>query len=281
MVVTMVGSNTPTINLTYALPSDNLIRYGSQPPQLKQPANLVLMKDNDDFNKDPAYVFQQQYDKVVIVHEDDLPGWTPSPKRSLLKRWFYDSEVETLGSLKGRRSDDEWTDNSIAKPIDRPWFCYWNNTILEGLIFITQDASGGASASGASPSAVATSSGSSQSTGSRLKRQISPSLSYPKAVKIEERRPPNPSQPYCERMQILYNLQPGPVVNPITQKINTIYLSETESQSLAQSQAVHGMAGGQLFSAPAASASGFPKKRAGMEKRITPPSPCQCGWVSD
>ena len=281
MVVTIAGSFTPTINLTYALPSDNLIRYGAQPPQLNQPANLVLMKDKDDVNKGPAYVFQQQYDKVVIVHEDDLPGWIPSPKRSLLKRWFYESEVRNPSSLKTRQSDDEWTDNSIAKPIDRPWFCYWNNTILEGLIFITHDASASASASGASPSAVATSSGSSQSTGSRLKRQISPSLSYPKAVKIEERRPLNPSKPYCEQMQILYNLQPGPVVNPSTGTINTIYLSETESQNLAQNQAVHGMASGQLFSASAASASGFPKKRAAMEKRITPPSSCQCGWVSD
>ena len=281
MVVTIAGSFTPTINLTYALPTDNLIRYGSQPPQLNQPANLVLMKDKDDFNKGPAYVFQQQYDKVVIVHEDDLLGWIPSPKRSFLRRWFYDSEVRKPSSLKTRQSDDEWTDNSIAKPIDRPWFCYWNNTILEGLIFITHDANGSASASGASPSAVATSSGSSQSTGSRLKRQSPSSLFYPKAVKIEERRPLNPSQPYCEQMQILYNLQPGPVVNPSTQKINTIYLSETESQSLAQNQAVHGMASGQLFSASAASASGFPKKRAAMEKRITPPSSCQCGWVSD
>lgn len=274
MVVTMEGSNAPIISLSYATHSDGYIRYGSQPPQLTQPANLVLMKDKDDFNKGPAYVFQQQYNKVVIVHEEDLPGGILRSKRSLLKRRFYDKELENHGSLIGRQEDD-----SIAHPVDRPWFCYWNNTVLEGFIFVTQDAS--ASASGAFPSAAATSSGSPQFPGSRSKRHNFPTPSYPKSVKIEERRPLNPSQPYCEQMQILDTYQPGPVVNPTTHLVNTVYLSETESQSLVQSHAMPGMAGGPPPPAPAALPSGFPKKRGAIGKRVTPPSSCQCGWMTD
>lgn len=278
MVVTMVGPNAPIISLSYATPSDGYIRYGSQPPQLNQPANLVLMKDKDDFNKGPAYVFQQQYDKVVIVHEQDIPGGIPSSKRSLFKRWFYDKGLENHRSLIGRQDDDEWTSNSIAQPVDRPWFCYWNNTILEGFIFVTQNASASASASGASSSAAATISGSSQFPGSRFKRQSPPSApSYPKSMKIEERRPLNPSQPYCEQMQILNTYQPGPVVNPITHLVNTVYLYETESIGLVENQ----MAGGPPLSAPAASPSSFPKKREAMDKRFTRPSSCQCGWMTD
>lgn len=280
MVVTMAASNAPMISLSYETPSDGYVRYGSQPPQLKQPANLVLMKDKDDFNKGPAYVFQQQYDKVVIVHEGDIPGGIPNAKRSLLKRWFSDKGLENHGSLIRRQDDDEWTSDSIAKPVDRPWFCYWNNTILEGFIFVTQD--GSASASNASPSAAASSSGSSQFPGSRFKRQSPTSpASYPKSVKIEERRPLNPSQPYCKQMQILNTYQPGPVINPSTHLVNTVYLSETESQSLVQNQAMQGITGGPPLSAPAASPSGFPKKRGAMDKRVTPPSSCQCGWMDD
>lgn len=280
MVVTMTNSNAPIVSLLSAMPSDGFIRYGSQPPQLNQPANLVLMKDKDDFNKGPAYVFQQQYNKIVIVHEEDIAGGIPSSKRSLLKRWFYHKGLGNHGSLIGRQQDDKWMSDSIAQPVDRPWFCYWNNTILAGFIFVTEDASTSASASYTSPSTAATSSGSSQFPGSRLKRQNPPSPFYPKSIKVEERRPLTPGRPYCEQMQILNTYEPGPIVNPSTGLVNTVYLSETESQSLVQNQAMQGMAGGPPLSAPAALSSAFPKKRAAMEKRAAPPSSCQCGWMT-
>ena len=274
----MVGPNAPIISLSYSTPSDGYIRYGSQPPQLNQPANLVLMKDKDDFSRGPAYVFQQHYDKVVIVHEEDIPGGIPNSKRSLLKRWFYDKGLENHGSLMGRQDDDDWASNSIAHPVDRPWFCYWNNTILEGFIFVTQDASANTTASGTLPSAAATSSGSSDFPGSRIKRQnpSSPS-SYPKSMKIEERRPLNPSRPYCEQMQILNTYQPGPLVDPITHLVNTVYLSESESLDLIQNL----IGGSPSLQAPDASPSGFPEKRGAKDKRFTPPSSCQCGWMTD
>lgn len=277
----MTVANQPVVSLSSALPSDGLIRYGSQPPQLNQPANLVLMKDKDDFNKGPAYVFQQLYNKVVIVHEEDIPGGIPSSKRSLLKRWFFDPGFDKHASLIGRQEDDQWMSDSIAQPADRPWYCYWNNTILEGLLFVTEDASASASASNTYPSAAATSSGSSQFPGSRFKRQTPSSPLYPKSIKIEERRPQNPTPPYCEQMQILYTNEPNPILNPTTGKVNTVYLSETESQSLIQDQAIPGMPGTSPLSAPTASSSGFPAKRAAKEKRAAPPSSCQCGWMTD
>ena len=279
MVVTMASSSAPVISLSYATPSNSKIRYGSQPPQLKRPANLVLMKDKNDFSKGPAYVFQQQYDKLVVVHEEDIPGGIPSSKRSFLKRWFYDNGLKNRRGLIGRQENDKWTSNVYAEPVDRPWFCYWNNTMLEGFIFVTQDASPSASASDASPNAAATSSGSFPYSASRLKRQ-SPS-SYPKSVMIEERSPLYPSQPYCEQMQILYNYQAGPLINPNTHHVNTIVLSEAEIESLVQNQAMQGMAGIPPGPMSAASPSGYPKKRGAMHERNTSPSVCQCGWMGD
>lgn len=278
MVMSLSISNAPMISLSYAAPSGDYIRYGSQPPQLKRPASLVLMKDKADFSKGPAYVFQQQFDKVVVVHENDIPGGIPSPMRSLVKRWFSDKGLENRGSLIGRRDNNKWTSNLVAQPIDRPWFCYWNNTILEGFIYVTQNAS----LSDASSSAAATGSDSYSDPGSRIKRDspASPS-SYPKFVKIEERRPLNPSQPYCQQMQILYNYQHGPVIDPNTNSINTVNLTENESLSIIQNQAMQGMAGGFPVSVPTAAPSGVPKKREAVEKRMAPPSSCHCAWTDE
>ena len=270
MVVTAAGSNAPTISLSYPPPS--YIRYGSQPPQLNRPAKLVLMEDKDNSNKGPAYVFQQPYDKLVVVHERDLSSAIPDSKRSFLKRWFYGNRLKSRGSLIGRQDDDKWTSNAYAQPADRPWFCYWNNTILEGFIFVTQDADPSPSAS---PSAAGTSSGSSPFSESRLKRQSHATpLPYPKSVKIEERRPLKPSQPYCQQKQILYTLQPGSSI------LQTIYLNETESQSLVQDQVIQGMG---VIHPPgsAASPSGFPGKREAMRKRTTDANACQCKWMND
>lgn len=276
MVVTIADSNAPKISLSYPTLSDEYIHYGSQPPQLNRPANMVLMKDKDDFNKGPAYWFQQQYDKLVIVHEGDLQGPIPSPRRSFLKRWFYDNGLKNHGSLKGRQDGDSWASNILARPGERPWFCYWNNTVLEGFIFVTQDANLSASASDASPSAAATSSGSSEWSRSRSKRQsAATSLFYPKSVKIEERRPLKPSQPYCQQLQILDTHRPGSSI------LQTLYLNETGSQSLVQNQAMQGMGGIHISPEPAASPSGSSEKRGVMHKRTTYPSACQCKWVND
>lgn len=276
MVVAMADPNAPEISLLYPTPSDDHIHYGSQPPHLNRPANMVLMKDKDDFNKGPAYWFQQQYDKLVIVHEADLHGAIPSPKRSFFKRWFYDNGLKNHGSLKGRQDDDTWASNTFVRPGERPWFCYWNNTVLEGFIYITQDANLSASASNTSPSAAATSSGSSEWSRSRLKRQsTTTSSAYPKSVKIEERRPLKPSQPYCQQLQILNTYQPGSSI------LQTIYLNETGSQSLVQNQAMQGTGGIHIPLLPAASPSGSSEKRGAMHKRTTYSSACQCKWVSD
>ena len=275
MIVNMTASNVPVVSLGYLTPSDGSIYYGSQPPQLNQPAPLVLMNDKDDYGKGPAYVFQQPYDKLVIVHERDFPGGVQSSKRSFVKRWLYGDGPESFGSLTGRQENDEndeWTSQLSAQPGDKPWFCYWNNTILEGFIFVTQDASASTSTSDASsPSAAATSSGSGPFDGSRLKRHSPAISSYPKSVKIEERRPLKPSQPYCQQMQILNTLQPGALPN-------TIYLNETGSQSLVQNQAMSGMAGIPHFGVPA-SPTDVPTKRGAMHKRTTSPSTCQCKWM--
>ena len=91
------------------------------------------MGDVDDAERGPAYFFQQPYDKLVILPEAALFNGSYS------KRWLddeLDSEVE-----KGTQSELEKRNDSFffPQPGDRPWFCFWNNTILEGFIYVTEN----------------------------------------------------------------------------------------------------------------------------------------------
>lgn len=285
MAVSTLGPNAPQISLSYSPPPNTAIRYGAQPPQLSGVASLTLVRDKDAFNKGPAYWFTQQYTKTVIVHNSDLPGGSPGSKRAFLKRWFFDEEnLEDSASLQERDDSSQWTSDSFAKPGDKPWYCFWNGTVLEGFIFIQQDTAGG-SASGTAgyASAAATSMAAAPSApyAVREKRQAPSNLKpYPMMVKIEERRNPrNPVQPYCQQMQILYNWQLNELRDPGSQLIQ---IPLTENEPLVQHQMQQNQeAPGGPPSSPA-SPTGMPGRRRAVDKR-TPTggaSSCQCEWMS-
>ena len=273
----------PMVSLTYPAPPMAPIRYGAQPPQLSHPSPLVLMENRDDPTRGPAYIFVELYNKTVILREGDLPGGYPSsPKRSLLEGWSFNEDAGDKAIRLQERDDSTWESDSIAQPTDKPWYCFWNGTILEGFIFVTQTANTSASGNTTSPSAAATSEAYFQGMNQPpRKRQASSSpLQYPKMVKIEERRmQDNCVQPYCQQMQILNTGQPGPLQNPITGDFIIVNLTESEPPLQHQEQEIPGGEGVPSNPWDSVSTTGGQARRRSHNKRQSLNS-CQCEWTS-
>lgn len=239
----------PIISITYPQKPNVPFRYGAQPPTLSGPANLVLMKDKAAMDKGPAYYFTQPFNKTVIVRSQDLSGLTSNHKRG--STWLPDSWVH-------KRQQSDWAQGDMASPSDQPWICYWNNTYLEGFIYLTQNEN-----NSTSTAPQMTSTGTSSSP-----------PAYPKIVKIGEHRPPdgisNPSA-YCQQMQILENWQFNPISGPSGQPINLV---ETEIPFMAQRQYDRntGSSGGGGGSANQPSGANKERRQTGSDTR------CTCEW---
>lgn len=284
MDISMVGPHAPVVSLSYPESPNAPKRYGAQPPALDGETNLMLYKDRDAFNKGAAYFFWQQYNKTVIVHNSDLPGGLPGSKRSFLRRWFFNEEDLRGSTILSERDtnsiESQWPGNSIARPADKPWYCYWPQTVLEGFIFVYEDADETSSRSTAPANAATTSAPSFGPP--REKREASANLQrYPKVVKIEERRNPHSSiPPYCQQMQILDNNQPGPLRDPKTQELIQIQLIENEPMFQHQMSQDQEAPGGSPTNA--ASPTDSSSRRRAIDKRNLAgngPS-CQCQWMS-
>ncbi|KAL8638832.1 MAG: hypothetical protein Q9228_004051 [Teloschistes exilis] len=177
----------------------NQVYFGAQPPSLDEPIPLTLMGDRDRMADGPAWWAQQLYISGVDFNADNSTG-------SLEKRWRNygqkDGGSMRMGST-GRRT--------IAIPGNKPWFCYWNSTILEIFIYVTQNSSGPSpptsSGSGSASSSPVDWESPAMPTNLGRRQNVDPSqlVVYSKDIKIEERRSPNPSAttPYCVHMQIM------------------------------------------------------------------------------
>ena len=109
------------------MPDQMLYLYGAQPPMLKSPASLTLVTDINNPSKGPAYFFQQTYDKIVILNST---AFVPqNNKRELVAGEKLSPEIRDVIMPRDPR---------MAVPGDQPWFCFWNNTILEGFIYVNE-----------------------------------------------------------------------------------------------------------------------------------------------
>ena len=246
--------NVPMIDIAYDQPQGSQLRYGAQPPEFDGPANLRVVQDRDEWNKGAAYFFNKSYNKTVIVRNQDFPN--PSKMKRAL----------------GEKRQSDWTQAEYALPSDRPWYCFWNNTVLEGFIYVTQDDNGGSSQNAVSTNEMP--SASPTAGAKRLRRDASSNQTppsgkpYPKVVKVEERRPKaRIAQAYCQQMQILNNGQPGPIGDPVN-------LQEVEPPL----QHEYPLQGGtsQSPSSPQASPSPGPQRFA--RRQQGPTTNCMCEW---
>ncbi|KAL9106890.1 MAG: hypothetical protein Q9227_008138 [Pyrenula ochraceoflavens] len=107
----------------YTLPLN--FTYGPQLPDLggKQ-FPLIPAMDKSAGSLGPALFFLAEYDKLIILHEHEL--LMPSTKRSA-------EPVPLTSRGDGHHGPDK------ASVGDKPWFCYWNQTVLEFFIFVTQN----------------------------------------------------------------------------------------------------------------------------------------------
>lgn len=199
--------------------SDTLVTnytYGTQPPIIDSEQVLNLVNDTEQSQWGPAWYFEVVYDKLVIVPEDALPS--PST---------YKRNDANLRDYK-----EDFSRKGIPQTGAKPWFCYWNNTVLETFIYVNQTSrsgalvsapswtiaasTGGAQASyvgvyltqswatpGAQPSQTSTAPSGPSSSSSY--ENIIPGMlpGYPTVVKVEERRiPAGAHLPYCVKMEI-------------------------------------------------------------------------------
>ena len=236
-MTTLNNAPTPYINIQYPGPPRNTpIRYGAQPPELLGPTDLILMRDRSAFNRGPAWTFQQPFNKTVVVREQDfpysIPNTPPPPdKRDLGSKWLgLAADLIGLSKRQTGVNQSDFDQNLYAGPTDRPWFCFWNGTYLDGFIYVYDQAADTSTAAAAPSSSPA-----------KHKRQDNPRRPpYPKTIKIEERRDVLPSQAYCQQFQILDNWVLGKVARPDgTPNIVNIDEDESDQASTIHQAKIH------------------------------------------
>ena len=202
-------------------------QYGTQPPVLDDPQVLNLIIDNQEPDRGPAWFFQATYNKVVVVQEDLLSSpyqtGTTESKRGVSPR----------GDKHPRPG--HFMRKGVAQPGDKPWFCYWNGTLLETFLYVnlTSSEAGQSSSTSTLPNPTQTSQPTAASSGvssSDNSWPVGPPLpAYPKVLKLQERRIPRGPQaipPYCIQNYITPDGTSQPVMNSTNQPV-TIYLKET------------------------------------------------------
>ena len=191
------------------------------------------MNDKNDRGKGPAYFFQQFYNKVVIVKEVEFEY--SGSKRSLTRGIEASKSITERGRGAGAKFEK-------ILPSDRPWYCIWNDTILEGFIYATQENddtvgisaplaaistaysvfAAGLPAISASPLLTTSTNNPQSATKEQWSKRQATGLPFPKRVKLEERRTVNSPQPYCKQMQLLNNGQLVDADPPLVQSLDEV-----------------------------------------------------------
>ena len=291
--VTVDADGPNQVKLTSTVGPSAPIHYGPQPPGLNSPSSLFLMWDKSDLGRGPAFFFEQQYDKIVIVEENVFSAG--NSKRRLDEDGLYESWA--------RVEEREWPRENVINAGDKPWYCVWNNTVLEGFIYLEQNTTAANTSLTPAPSSASAPASISEHPGSQIasamiasasayvasaasaiptiiprnqarqQQASSPSIvPYPKVVKIEERRNSvNSVQPYCQQMQILNSMVPAPVTDS---NGNPVIVNLTESEPVTENSVQgHASKRGNW---------GWEGQRRRQSRRQMPfASSCHCEWVSE
>lgn len=269
--VNVSGTATQPIIEFYSQPIDRTFTYGAQAPIFPTPTQtLSMMLDKGDMSLGPALFFYTEFDKLVIVQEDVFPTTIPS-KRSV-------GEADLIAR--------QWSRKQVAaQPGDKPWFCWWNNTIMEFFLYINEtthdddDGDDDGDSDGiylgptttftatGGPPASTTSGSSAQSTSyvghpTRMKSKRDHVPNYPRRIKIEEKRgDPSAQRPYCQQMQVMNDGTVQGPISPIQIGIDEIIPPATTTSPVANKR------------------DAIPTKT--LAARGSYESTCYCVWLTD
>ena len=226
--------------INFEASSNSQIRYGPQPPRMSRPADLRLATDKGDPKKGPALFFQQRYDKLVVIRASEFAS--ENSKRS--------SDNVMGGYEAGEIEERQGPQQDFVSSSDQPWYCYWNNTALEGFIYIEGDITSATSAQSAP--ATASSSAAFQLPGLlssslpedavftgalpqaaaaptpyvTLRKRQDSGLTFSKSFKLEELRRPRPKLAYCQQMKMTDNKP-----HPLPGKYRTLYEDDSNERA--------------------------------------------------
>ena len=129
VVTPLVGAGSELANNEVSLSLGNntfgdFYAFGTQPPILNQDQVLNLVIDSQEPAKGPAWFFEMPYNKIVILPEAAL-----TPPGAVSKRGS--------GAKEEGKPSGGFMRKNVAQPGDRPWFCYWNGTLLEAFIYVS------------------------------------------------------------------------------------------------------------------------------------------------
>jgi len=199
--------------------------FGSQPPTIPESQRLYLVKDLAEKNRGPAWYLEVEYNKTVILREDQLQAPSTSIPRSTSnesppgagadKRHWGPLNSPIPGFDKSRFTRKGFA----ATEGDKPWICTWPSIKLQVFIYPNQTLSATKTTSTAESSMSTSSSDPPSPTNYKEP--------YPKLVKFVERRPDDTSPATCTQYVILEGGRDkvphyGEDHQPITIKINEI-----------------------------------------------------------
>ena len=154
-------------NVTGSSPNTTL-RYGPQPPGFSGFATMMPMMAKGDEGKGPAYVFHHQFDKLVILRENIF-------NKTYAKRWLSEDQFKEAKFLEKRH----YAHDDYIAPDDKPWYCFWNGTVLEGFIFVTEDLANATTTTTMKPSYPMTFSSENDTNVPTVTASAEPSISAP------------------------------------------------------------------------------------------------------
>ncbi|KAJ6021306.1 hypothetical protein N7540_006810 [Penicillium herquei] len=161
--------------------------YGAQQPVLPTPTqNLSMVLDTSESNLGPALFFWSYFDKLVILPEDAIDSSTVSKRETTAES--FASQIQQ---------------KQTAQPGEKPWFCWWNSTVLEFFLYVNQSAHDTSYDATAVTGGNLAASMATANANAKVKRDIT---QYPRIIKMEERRNhQGATSPYCQQMQVESN----------------------------------------------------------------------------
>ncbi|KAI9749754.1 MAG: hypothetical protein M4579_006755 [Chaenotheca gracillima] len=227
---------------------------GMQPPTMNGPVEFQPVMDKDDPNRGPAYFFELSYNKTVIVPADKM-NVEPASKRGLKDAGAAKRHNYNINHAYGYR-------HSGIDVGDSPWYCMWNNTFLQGFVYLTLNSSGSLNPS--TTTVTSTPTATPYATTAPTPQESVRYPHYPRVIKLDEQRnssAPNYVKPYCQQMKVLNDLQVVPAVDSDGNEI-VLHLDEFGSDDEIQESK-----GPSTTMTPASS-----------HRKRTINSPCHCEW---